>query len=171
MTIHSEHPFQPPESSRSAIRRLRGRLPSPVTLWTAADEQGRAGLTVSSTMVADGEPGVVLALIDPLSDLWDVLRRTGTAAVSVLSWSHRGLADAFGFVAPAPGGPFATGAWTHTAWGPVPADATAWAGGRLADPAPAPTGWGLLVTLTVQHVELREDRDPLVHRRGRYATF
>ena len=57
MTIHGDHPFLPPESERSPVRRFRGRLPSPVGLWTTAYDGKRAGLTVSSMLVADGEPG------------------------------------------------------------------------------------------------------------------
>ena len=58
MTISSEHPFLPPEQDRDPVRRLRGRLISPVTLWTAADGIDRAGLTVGSTVIADGDPGI-----------------------------------------------------------------------------------------------------------------
>ena len=107
MTIHSEHPFLPPEEDRSPVRRLRGRVGSPVTLWTAYD-RGRhpVGLTVSSALVAHGDPGWELGLVDPDSDLWAAVERAGRLAVSVLRWPHRSLADAFAGVAPAPGGPF-----------------------------------------------------------------
>ena len=56
----------------SPVRRLRGRLAAPVTLWTAP---GPAGLTVSSTLVADGEPGRLLGLIDEECDLWAAVER------------------------------------------------------------------------------------------------
>jgi hypothetical protein len=52
--IHSSDPFATPEQDKSPVRRLRGRLASAVTLWTAP---GPAGLTVSSMLVADGDPG------------------------------------------------------------------------------------------------------------------
>ena len=67
MTIHHCDPFATPEGQRSPVRRLRGRLAAPVTLWTAP---GPAGLTVSSMLVAGGEPGRVLGLIDEESELW-----------------------------------------------------------------------------------------------------
>ena len=65
MTIHSSHPFLDPEGDRDPVRRLRGRLGGTVSLWTAGGPDERAGLTVSSWLVAGGEPGRVLALLDP----------------------------------------------------------------------------------------------------------
>jgi flavin reductase (DIM6/NTAB) family NADH-FMN oxidoreductase RutF len=170
MTISGEHPFLPPESDRSPVRRLRGRLASPVTLWTAGSAADRAGLTVSSLLVADGQPGYVAGVLDPLSELWDALRATGAGVVTVLSWQHRQLADAFGYVAPAPGGPFRLADWHQTEWGPALVGATGWAGCRLGDRPPVELGWGLLVQLEVVHAEFGEDHPPLIHRRGRYLT-
>ncbi|MDQ1737399.1 MAG: hypothetical protein QOH56_3650 [Pseudonocardiales bacterium] len=168
MSISDDHPFLPPEAERSPIRRLRGRLASPVTLWTSGDAGGRAGLTVSSMLIADGEPGYVLGVIDPLSDLWDQLRHSRAGVVTVLGWEHRRLADIFGYVAPAPGGPFAADEWIDTEWGPVLAAATTWAGCRLSGEEPRTLGWGVQVSLQVEHTEFADDSAPLVHRRGRY---
>jgi flavin reductase (DIM6/NTAB) family NADH-FMN oxidoreductase RutF len=171
MSISSEHPFLPPESERSPVRRLRGRLPAPVTVWTAGSGSDRAGLTVSSLLVADGEPGYVVGVLDPLSELWDAVRGTGRAVVNLLDWPHRQLADAFGYVAPAPGGPFRLGEWTETEWGPALAGAGGWAGCQLADRPVSELGWGLLVQLQVVHTVFGDDGGvPLVHRRGRYLT-
>jgi flavin reductase (DIM6/NTAB) family NADH-FMN oxidoreductase RutF len=170
MSISSQHPFLPPEADRSPVRRLRGRVPSPVTLWTAGSGEDRSGLTVSSLLVADGEPGYVAGVLDPLSELWDGLRGTGAAVVTLLSWQHRQLADAFGYVAPAPGGPFRLAEWTETDWGPALQGAGSWAGCRLSDRPPAQLGWGLLVQLEVVHTEFGDEQPPLIHRRGRYLT-
>ena len=116
MTIHREHPFATPEGDRRPVRRLRGRLPLPVTVWTSAYGGRRAGWTVSSMMVADGEPAEILGLVDAESDLADLIEESGTVAVSLLGWGDRGLAEVFAGLAPAPGGPFRTGAaWTDTA--------------------------------------------------------
>ncbi len=171
MTIHAEHPFSSPEPDRDPVRRLRGRLGGAVSLWTCGDEAGgRAGLTVSSLVVAPGDPGLVLGLLDPDSDLVDVLQRTGTAVVQLLHWAHRDLADAFAGVAPAPGGPFRLASWEATAWGPLLVGVTAWAGVRF-EGAPTAVGWSTLVTCRVEHVGLLEEgagAEPLVHRRGRY---
>lgn len=172
MTIHPEHPFLPPEGQRDPARRLRGRLPSPVTVWATEADDGRTGLTVSSMLLADGEPTRALALIDEDSDLWDALEQTRTAAVSLLAWRHRGLADAFAGVSPAPGGPFRLTTWETTAWGPVVADAGAWAGVRLEAGEPRRVGWALLVDAVVEHVEIVDsDDEPMTHLRGRYRQF
>lgn len=165
MTIHDTHPFADPDPD--PVRRLRGRLGGRVALLTAGDEAGRAGLTVSSLVVAHGEPGRVLALVDPDSDLADVVGRTGRSVVALLGWRHRDLAEAFAGTAPAPGGPFRTAAFVDTPWGPRLADASAWAGTVLE--STTEVGWSRLLTLVVDEVGLEEDDEPLVHRRGRYV--
>jgi flavin reductase (DIM6/NTAB) family NADH-FMN oxidoreductase RutF len=172
VSISGEHPFLPPESERNPVRRLRGRLTSAVTLWTSRGQRGPAGLTVSSMLVADGEPGRVLALVDADSDLWDAAERSRTVAVSLLGYDQRRLADAFAGVAPAPGGPFRLAEWEDTAWGPVPAAAATWAGCRLAGEPPRRVGWALLVEAVVERVEIGEERSSsLAHRRGRYLRI
>jgi flavin reductase (DIM6/NTAB) family NADH-FMN oxidoreductase RutF len=164
VTIHSSHPFADPEPD--PVRRFRGRLGGAVALLTAGAGADRAGLTVSSLMVANGDPARVLTLVDPDSDLAEAVARTRRAVVQLLAWSHRDLAEAFAGTAPAPGGPFRTGEFTDTAWGPRLADATTWAG--LALESAAPVGWSSLLTLVVEDVTVGDDDEPLVHRRGRY---
>ena len=166
MTIHSEHPFLEPE--RDPVRRLRGRLGGAVTLWTSGTGDGpldRAGLTVTSMLVANGQPPRVLALLDPDSDLAEMLAETGLAVVSLLTWDDRALADAFGGTAPAPGGAFRLGAFVQTPWGPRLAGAATWGGVRLE--STAEVGWSSLVTCVIEELEVGDD-EPLVHRRGRY---
>ncbi len=164
--IHHSDPFATPEADRSPVRRLRGRLAAPVTLWTTP---GPAGLTVSSTMVADGDPARVLGLVDAESDFWAAAEDAGCFAVAPLTPADRQLADRFAGLMPAPGGLFAAGDWRATAYGPVPAHAGAWAGCRL-DGAEE-CGWGLLVRATVETVEVGGDAAPLVHYRGRYRLL
>ena len=168
MTIHSGHPFTPPESERDPVRRLRGRLGGTVTLWTTGRGRDRAGLTVSSLMVANGDPAHVLALVDPDSDLAVTMQETGTAVVQLLEWPHRDLAEAFAGLAPAPGGVFTLGTWADTEWGPRLEGASAWAGVRLTGDQ-REVGWSLLLDAVVEHVEVGEENEPLVHRRGRYV--
>jgi flavin reductase (DIM6/NTAB) family NADH-FMN oxidoreductase RutF len=163
--IHGGDPFATPEHARSAVRRLRGRLPAVVTLWTVP---GPAGLTVSSTLVADGDPGRLLGLIDAESELWVAAQAAERFAVTVLGQGHRQLADRFAGLMPAPGGPFAGHEWRDTPFGPVPSDASTWVGCRL-DGA-REVGWALLVEATIEHVELG-DEVPLVHYRGRYREL
>jgi flavin reductase (DIM6/NTAB) family NADH-FMN oxidoreductase RutF len=179
--IHTEHPFAEAEAERAPVRRLRGRLASPVTLWTAASGDERAGLTVSSVLVV--EPDAVLGVLADENDLTDLLEESGRFAVAVLDHSHRALADAFAFVAPAPGGPFGGHEWRATEWGPVLASAAVWAGCSVR--GTRDVGYGRLVEGAIEHVEIAAggqkaavgggqkaavdaDADPLVWHRGRY---
>lgn len=164
--IHHTDPFATPQSDRSPVRRLRGRLAAPVTLWTVP---GPAGLTVSSTLVADGEPARLLGLIDEESEFWSAVTAAERFAVTPLGPAHRRLADRFAGLLPAPGGPFAEGAWTETDHGPVPADGGGWVGCRLDEARPC--GWALLVEATIETVELAGDVPPLLHHRGRYREL
>lgn len=169
MTIHSGNPFADPDPD--PVRRFRGRIGGRVTLWTAGDEGGRAGLTVSSVMVAPGQPSQLLALLDPDSDLAVALEETGRAVVQLLDWRHRDLADMFAGITPAPGGVFSQSAWVQTGFGPVLADVGAWAGVSLGPPrfSRSPTvGWSWLVCGEVQELQLGDEAEPLLHRRGRY---
>ena len=59
--IGGQPPFAVPAGRRDPTRRLRGRLVAPVTIWTAGRPPGGAGLTVSSILVAEGQPARVLA--------------------------------------------------------------------------------------------------------------
>lgn len=165
MTIHSSHPFADPDPD--PVRRLRGRLGGAVSLWTTGAGGDRAGLTVTSLMVAGGEPARVLALLDPDADLTLGLEESGRAVVQLLSWRHRQLAEAFAGTAPAPGGAFRTGDFSETAAGPRLADADTWA--EVALEEVREVGWSRLVTCTVGELTVGEDAEPLLHRRGRWV--
>lgn len=168
MTIHDTHPFADPEPD--PVRRLRGRLPAAVTLLTAGEGRERAGLTVSSLVVAHGPQGRVLALVDPDSDLADAVTGTGLAVVQLLGWSERGLAETFAGTAPAPGGLFRQASWEQTPWGPLLAGPRTWAGLRLE--GSAEVGWSSLLTLVVDEVVAPEGVDPaLLHHRGRFRPL
>lgn len=165
MTIHSEHPFAVPEDT---ARRLRGRLGGQVSLWTTGAGTGRAGLTVSSFMVAAGQPAFVVGLLDPDSDLADRLRGEGArCVVQLLEWRHLDLAEQFAGQMPAPGGLFASSSWTQTPSGPRLADVETWAECLVHDLRDV--GWSLEVTCLVESITLGEADDPLQHRRGRYT--
>ena len=161
MTIHTGHPFADPDPD--PVRRLRGRLGGAVTLWTTE----RAGLTVTSLMLAHGEPAHVLALLDPDSDLLEALRSSGRGVVQVLTWDQRALAEAFAGTAPAPGGAFRQADFVETSHGPRLAGATAYAEVSLVDEREV--GWSALVTCRVDRAVVgEEDRPALGHRRGRF---
>lgn len=171
MTIHAGHPFATPEDERDLARRLRGRLGGQVSLWTAGDDRGRVGLTVSSLLVEPSDPPYVLGLIDPDSSLADHLRDEEEArlVVSLLAWRHRDVAEKFAGQMPAPGGLFAADPWVQTAAGPRLASVDTWAAVTVMDLHDM--GWRLAVTGRLDEVVIGVDDDPLVHRRGRYLRL
>ena len=176
MTIHTSHPFATPEPERAPLRRLRGRMPSPVSVWTAGRGAGRTGWTLASFLVADGDPAEVIGVLDEDSALAEQLTAAGDVSgrlltVNLLGWQHRGIADAFAGVAPAPGGAFTLGRWRDTDWGPVLHDAPGWLGVRLQS-VPDHAGWSLMVRGTVDHVELGDEpaEGMLAYVRGRYRA-
>ncbi|MEV0648282.1 flavin reductase [Phytomonospora sp. NPDC050363] len=163
--IHPDHPFAAPEGARDPARRLRGRLVAPVTVWTS----GTTGLTVSSMVVAAGEPSSVCALLDPDSDLAEALGDDGRAVVNVLRWEHRTVADVFAGLHPSPGGVFRTGEWTEGPVGPVLAGAAGVAVVTVVDRRRV--GWNDLVTAVIDEVTASSDTDDLLaYVRGRYRT-
>lgn len=168
MTIHSTHPFEPEGEERDPIRRFRGRVGGAVSLWTAGEGIDRVGLTVTSFLVAGGEPARVVVLLHPDSDLLDRLGETSVGVVSLLEWRDRDLAEVFAGQFPAPGGPFKQGEWTQTEWGPRLVSAPTWVGVRLDESSRRDVGWSVLVEAVVEHAELGEEVKPLLHRRGRY---
>ena len=169
MTIHSTDPFATPEPERSPVRRLRGRLPAAVTLWTAFQDGRPAGLTVSSTVVIDGDPGRLLGVLDDESELYGAITAGHRFAVIPLGKADSQLADRFAGLLPAPGGPFADGEWEPTEFGPVRPGQT-WAGCGLDEVREL--GWGVLVEATIARVELAlEPEEPLLHHRGRYVRL
>jgi hypothetical protein len=170
VTIHYEHPFLEPEERRRPGRRLRGRLPSPVTVWASVAAGTRAGLTVSSLVVADGDPPRLLGLLDEESDLWAVAQRSGRVAVSLLGPDDGQVADVHAGLAPSPGGAFRSAAWTESEWGPVLSDRP-FVGTVLDGDQPRRVGWSLVVELVVDHVALESDIGALAYRRGRYLPI
>lgn len=132
----------------------------------AGGPEDRAGLTVSSMLVADGEPGRILGLIDEDSALWDALSNRETFAVSVLGAGQGNIADVFAGLGPSPGGPFRAGTWIDSEWGPVLEPNAGWIGARLAQ-EPRHTGWALMVEAVIEHLDVG-DGEALTHTRGRY---
>lgn len=167
MTIHSENPFLDPEPD--PVRRFRGRTGGVVSLWTSGAGETRAGLTVSSLMVAAGEQGRLLALLDPDSDLFERLRDTGRAVVALLAWADRDLAEAFAGKLPAPGGVFGMARFEPTGHGPRLMSASTY--GLVRWERDVLVGWSALVTTVIEELHFGEDREALVHRRGRYYRY
>ena len=165
MTIHQGHPFADPEPD--PVRRFRGRVGGTVSLWTSGTESARAGLTVTSFLLAAGEQARLLALLDPEAALTESLLATGTGVVQLLAWEHRDLAEMFAGTAPAPGGMFSHAEFEQTTWGPRLVSAASWAGVRVE--AEQEVGWSTLVTTVVERLEVGDADDPLRHHRGRFG--
>jgi flavin reductase (DIM6/NTAB) family NADH-FMN oxidoreductase RutF len=144
-------------------------MPSTVTLWTAYGREARpAGLTVASTVVAEGEPGALLGLVDDESDLYAALLASNRCAVTVLAEGDGQLADRFAGLLPAPGGLFAEGVWERTEYGPVRSRRHPWVGCTVA--SSHRVGYAVLVEATVERIELgADDVPPLLRHRGHYT--
>lgn len=168
--IHEgEDPFAAPESERDPIRRFRGRLAAPVTIVTAGDDTGRSGLTISSIMLAEGEPGSVQFLLGPTADVYEIIERTDRFVVHVLAQSDRGLSDVFAGRRPSPGGPFSGFAVSSSDWGPTlddVADRAYCSGVSVIE-----QGYSLLVSAGIDRVEITDLVDPLVYHRGSYRRL
>ncbi|HHC08689.1 MAG TPA: flavin reductase [Actinobacteria bacterium] len=169
MIHEGEHPFEEPEERRDPIRRFRGRLAEPVCVVTAGIDDDRAGLTVGSLVVSEGEPARVHLLVGPLSDFYEVLGRSGRFVVHVLDASRTDLAELFAGRRPGPGGPFASVAFEDSPWGPVLTEVANRAYCSYYEGTEQ--GWSVLVTGDVDRVELADLDDPLVHFRGRYRRL
>ena len=159
-----------PTPSPTRYAGFRGRLGGAVTLWTTGAGGTRAGLTVSSLMVADGEPAQVLALVDPDSDFREALARGPAAGVvQVLAWEDRALAEMFAGTAPAPGGAFAHGGVRADRVGPAAGD-----GDQLGRRSSLGRRAGRRVVGRWSLARLEEARSATIddaagHRRGRYG--
>ena len=166
--IHYENPFATPADQRTPIRRLRGRLAAPVTIWTAQGDDGPRGLTVSSLLVADGEPGFVVGLLNDTTDLWDALQASGRFVVHVAGASDAILADRFAGQRPSPGGLFEGVTVAASEWGPVIEQfaTRAYCSLESADQ----TGYQQLIGGRVEKLELG-DESPLLHYRGSYRCL
>lgn len=162
----SHNPFLPPIEEREPLRRFRGRLAAPVTIVTAGEGISRAGLTVSSLFVIEGEPGRIHLVVGPLTDLWDAIEHSGRCVVHIAHGGHRSLSDIFAGYRPSPGGPFAAVETSVSDWGPVI--------GSMPDRAycsvlsMTEVGWSGVVETQVDNVELSAGEDPLIHHRGSY---
>lgn len=168
--IHEgENPFTPPESERDPVRRFRGRLAAPVTIITAGDDASRAGLTISSLMLAEGEPGSVHFLLGSTADVYDVIERTDRFVVHILAQQHRTLSEVFAGRRPSPGGPFAGIAVVDTDWGPALGDVAdrAFCSGVTT----VEHGYSLLVSAGIDEVVVGDLTDPLTYFRGSYRSL
>lgn len=163
------NPFLPPIGEREPLRRFRGRLAAPVTIVTAGSGPRRAGLTVSSLFVIEGEPGRIHLVIGPVTDLWDVVEETGRCVVHIARTRHQAVADVFAGLRPSPGGPFAGSETAESEWGPVIIDMPDRAYCRVV--SMSEVGWSGIVETEVDAIDLSEVMEPLIHHRGGYRAL
>jgi 3-hydroxy-9,10-secoandrosta-1,3,5(10)-triene-9,17-dione monooxygenase reductase component len=166
--IQMQPPFTVPSERRDPARRWRGRLVAPVTVWTAGQLPGGAGLTVSSVLVAEGEPARLLGLIDPTSAFFAAAQETGAFVVQVLGVGDRALAERFSEVRPPIRGPFEGLEVAASPWGPVLGGSRPHAACRLA--GSTPVGHGELVEGVIEQLELPDLEDPLAYLHGSYRS-
>src|SRR5512132_3121828 len=159
--VGSQPPFAVPPERRDRARRLRGRLVAPVSVWTAGQLPGGAGLTVSSVLVAEGQPARLLGLIDPTSAFFEAAQESGAFGVHV-------LAERFSEVRPPIRGPFDGLEVAASPWGPVLRGSRPRAACRLA--GSAPVGHTELVEGVIEQLELTDLEDPLVYLHGSYRS-
>lgn len=139
-----------------------------MSIWASSEAGRQDGWTISSMLIADGEPAEVVALVNEDADWWDMFRRTGRAVVNVLGHGQGVVSDVFARMAPSPGGPMRTGEWSTSEFGPRLGGAAAWIEVSLAETNPGYAGWGLLVRATIESVEINDAVEPLRHQGGRY---
>ena len=157
------------DTTPNEARRLRGRLVSGVTVWTAGQGPSACGLTVASVVVTEGEPPHVLGTVGDLTDVLDAIRATGCFVVHVLAEGDRDLAERFAGTTPAPGGPFRGLAVQHSAYGPVLSTVGTRAACRLADESQR--GYPVLVDGTIEKTVIDDLDAPLAYFRGQYRRL
>jgi flavin reductase (DIM6/NTAB) family NADH-FMN oxidoreductase RutF len=166
--VGGQPPFAAPAERRDPARRLRGRLVAPVTVWTAGRPPGGAGLTVSSVLIAEGQPARLLGLIDPTSAFWDATQDTRAFVVHVLAAGDRALAERFSEVRPPIRSPFDRLEVAESPWGPVLGGNRPRAACRLA--GSTPVGYAELVEGVIEQLELPNLADPLAYLHGGYRS-
>lgn len=148
---------------------MRGRLVAPVTIVTSGEGTERAGLTVSSLFVVEGDPALVHMVVGPTSDLWEAIAESARFVVHVCRAQDRHLADVFAGLRPSPGGVFASVDTTASEWGPVLSELA----NRLFCSLDSQTevGYSGVVVGRIDRVEATELADPLLHFRGGYRRL
>jgi flavin reductase (DIM6/NTAB) family NADH-FMN oxidoreductase RutF len=167
--IHDDHPFQTPPEERDPVRQFRGRLVAPVTVVTAGNAEQRVGLTISSLMVAEGDPGSVYMLIGSATDLWEEIESSGKFVVHIVDDSMRDHGDAFAGFRPRPGGVFTDVEVEDTEWGPAIAQAPNRLYCHLSSHSVLP--FHHLVEGAIDQVDLNDLNNPAIYYRGTYRRL
>jgi flavin reductase (DIM6/NTAB) family NADH-FMN oxidoreductase RutF len=155
-------------TSDLAPRRLRdilGTFATGLTVITSATDQGPAGFTCQSFASLSLEPALVTFSPARTSSTWPLLRRAGSFTVNVLPARHQHLAGQF-----ARSGADKFAGVSHSAsplGNPILDDALAWIDCELH--AEYDGGDHTIVVAAVRHLSARQDAEPLVFFKGRYA--
>ncbi len=167
--VHDDHPFETSADQRDPARRFRGRLAGPVTIITSGSGEHRTGLTVSSLVVAEGDPSRIYFLLGSTTDLFYGLEETGKFVVHVLESDDQALADVFAGLRPSPGGKFVDLDVEQTEWGPVlsKVETRAYCTFEGGDEEP----FFIVAEGRVDKLELSDVADPLVYFRGGYRNL
>lgn len=169
MTVHGINPFATPPEHRSIARRLRGRVAMGVAVWTSGRDENRTGLTISSMMVAEGSPSIVLGLMNGTTDLYLAINDTRAFVVHLLGERDRVIADRFAGLRPSPGGLFVGIEMEDGDRGPIMGVFPNRVHCRYLGATRA--GYQELVTGEIERIELDDLADPLVYFRGRYRAL
>jgi len=166
-SIHDEHPFATPAELRDPARRLRGRLTAGVAVFTAGTLPRATGLTVSSLLVAQGNPDRILALVD--EETADDIATAGRFVVHVLAEGQQAISDRFAGLRPSPGGLFHNLDVRQTDYGPVleVARNRAFCTWERAEEI----GYHTFLVGVIEKIEVEDLGAPLVYYRGRYRTL
>lgn len=167
--IHGDNPFAESTGQRDPVRRLRGRLTAPVTIVTSGGGDSRTGLTVSSLVVVEGNPGLVQLVVGPTADLWDAAEKTGRFVIHVCHQEDRDLAQVFAGLRPSPGGIFAGIDVLQSEYGPVIEHLINRAYCRFV--AKREAGYSGLIEGEIDRIEAADIGDPLVYFRGAYRSL
>lgn len=124
---------------------------------------------MSSVLVAEGEPSLIVGLMNDTSDLWDVIQATRSWVVHVLSEDSTELAERFAGRRPSPGGLFVDVDVEASEFGPVLPRFSNRAYCRLLDVSAA--GYQRLIRGSIERIETDEFEDPLLYFRGGYKRL
>ncbi|ELT44693.1 flavin reductase family protein [Arthrobacter nitrophenolicus] len=155
-------------TSDLAPRRLRdifGTFATGLTVITGSTGNGPAGFTCQSFASLSLEPALVTFSPARTSSTWPVLREAGSFTVNILPAEHQHLAGQF---ARSGSDKFAGVSHTTSPLGnPVLDDALAWIDCELH--AEYDGGDHTIVVAAVRHLSARQDAEPLLFFKGRYA--
>jgi flavin reductase (DIM6/NTAB) family NADH-FMN oxidoreductase RutF len=120
-------------------------------------------------MVADGDPPLVLGLINDTTDLFESIVANKAFVVHVADTGHQRYSEAFAGLRPSPGGLFVSLDVDDGPYGPVISDLRVRAYCRLDGVTRA--GSHRIVAGRIEQADLGEPDAPLVRFRGRYREL